>query len=93
MCGELAKFITEMKIDDDRIHTLTRYTKNKTGRKIIKSDHNILFGKFSIMFNRKSRNLRNEHFMFKCSESKKCFWMKLILQNYSPHHSKTNKIF
>ena len=74
MCGELAKYTKEMEIDQDRIHTLARYVKNKTGKKVIKSDHNILFCKFSIIFNRKSNQVRNEHFIFKCNESKKAFF-------------------
>ena len=73
MCEELSKYITEMTIDEDRIHVLSRYIKRKTGNRIIKSDHNILLGKFSITFSRKSRKVRQQLFMFKCEESKQLF--------------------
>ena len=72
-CEELSEFITEMMIDEDRIHTLSRFIKKKTGNRIIKSDHNILLANFSVTFNRMPRQIRKEHFMFKCVESKKLF--------------------
>ena len=70
VCEELSKHMIEIMIDEERIHTLSRYYK----RKIVKSDHNILFCKFSIKFNRKARQIRNEHFNFKCMESKQLFY-------------------
>ena len=72
-CRALAKDMAEMVIDEDRTYTLARYVKKKAGKKVIKSNHNILFGKFSIKFSRKPRKIRSEHFMFKCQESKKRF--------------------
>ena len=73
ICRELVKYMSEMVIDEDRIYTLARYTNKNSGKKIIKSDHNILYGTFSIIFDRKPRKIRNEHFLFKCQESKKRF--------------------
>ena len=70
-CDEFSKHITEMMIDEERINTISRYIKKKTGNKIIKSDHNILIANFSVTFNRMSGQLRKEHFMFKCAENKK----------------------
>ena len=57
-CRALAKDMTEMVIDEDRTYTLARYVKKKAGKKVIKSNHNILFGKFSIKFSRKPRKIR-----------------------------------
>ena len=73
MCEELSNYIIEMTIDEERNHVLSRYIKKKTGNKVVMSNHNILFSKFSVTFNRKSRKLRKELFKFKCEESKKLF--------------------
>ena len=74
VCSELAEYMTEMMVDEDRVHTLARYVKRKDGGKIVKSDHNILWGKFSLIFHRKSQKIRNEHFLFKCMDSKQIFF-------------------
>ena len=60
VCEEMKQFLEEMFIDEDRIHVLTRYGKNK-----VKSDHNILFSKFSIQFESKPKILRKEFFNLK----------------------------
>ena len=73
MCEKMQKYLKEMRIDDDRIHVLHRHIKTKSGTKMITSDHNILFSRFCITFNRRSRKIRNEFFKFKCEESKKKF--------------------
>ena len=73
MCEEMSTFVAEISIDEDRVHVLSRFMKKKTGNRIIKSDHNILFSKFSITFNRSSRKIRKEIFLFKCEESKQVF--------------------
>ena len=69
-CEDLSNYITEMMIDEDRIHTLSRCLKKKTGSTIIKSD-NILLANFYVTFKRMSGQVRKEHFVFKCEESKK----------------------
>ena len=74
MCEKMQKFLTEMTIDDDRIHVLHRHIKTKSGTKMITSDHNILFSRFCITFNRKPRKIRTEFFQFKCEESKMKFY-------------------
>ena len=47
-CDQLSQFIKSMKVDEDRIFTLTKYASTKGVRKIVKSDHNILFADFLI---------------------------------------------
>ena len=74
VCQELAKDITEVTIDDERIHVLSRQTKTRTGIKTITSDHNILSCKFNIKFLKKSRVIRKELFNLKCEEGKKHFY-------------------
>ena len=74
MCDKMQKFLTEMVIDEERIHVLHRYLKTKSGRKMITSDHNIMFSRFSIEFSKQSRKVREEFFKFKCVESQKLFY-------------------
>ena len=70
---DLVQFVTEIKIDEEKEHVLARYVKSKYGTKVIVSDHNILSCKFSIIFNKKPRKIRNEFFKFKCEEGRKQF--------------------
>ena len=48
MCDRLAPFLNNMMIDDKRKYPLTKFASTKGRKKIIKSDHNTLFAKFSI---------------------------------------------
>ena len=58
ICEELSRYILEVTIDEERVHVLSRYVKSKSGKRVISSNHNILFGRFDITFGRKSRELR-----------------------------------
>ena len=71
VCERMKRFLQMMTIDDQRIDVLHHYTKRKN--KVITSDHNILFSKFSLTFDRKPRKIRQEFFQFKCEESRKNF--------------------
>ena len=74
MCEELLEHLIEMSIDESRINVLSRYRKTKDGiKRVVLSDHNPLFSKFSITFNRRPVIIRKEYFRFKCEESKKRF--------------------
>ena len=69
----LQKFLIEMNIDEDKKYALARYVKNKKGTKVVNSDHNTLFCKFSVSFNKKPNIVRKEFFKFKCEEGRKKF--------------------
>ena len=75
------RHIVEVTIDEDRIYTLSRYLKRKAGKRVIPSDHNILFSKFNIEFERKSKKLRKEFFQFKCESGRKCFLEETNVSN------------
>ena len=49
-CEKLAQFLEKMLIDDVRNFPLTKYASTKGGKKIVKSDHNILYAKFFIQY-------------------------------------------
>ena len=74
MCERLQKFLLEMSIDEDRDDVLCRYKKIKNGRKVITSDHNILYSKFEIQFNKKPISIRREFFHLKCVDSRNKFF-------------------
>ena len=69
----LLKFVIEMMIDEEKEYVLARYVKTKSGTKVINSDHNILSCKFSIIFNKKHKTIRNEFFQYKCKEGRENF--------------------
>jgi hypothetical protein len=48
VCDKLAHFLEMMVIDEERNFPLTKYASKKGVKKIVKSDHNTLFGRFSI---------------------------------------------
>ena len=73
ICEELLRYLTVMKIDDERTYVLTNYQKKKTKKKTTSSDHNLLFSKFSLTSIQQPRILRKEFFQFKCENSKKLF--------------------
>ena len=73
VCEKMMQFLTEMTIDEQRIHVLRHNVKRKNTIKVITSDHNILSGKFSIGFDRKPKQIRREFFNFKCEQSRKTF--------------------
>ena len=73
VCEKMMQFLTEMTIDEQRIHVLRHNVKRKNTLKVITSDHNILSGKFSIGFDRKPKQIRREFFNFKCEQSRKTF--------------------
>ena len=74
ICEKLSKHLTEVWIDEDKVHALLRSIKTKNGARTITSDHNTMYSKFSITFSQKPRNIRKEYFQFKCEEGKKMFY-------------------
>ena len=62
-----------MIIDEDRIHVLTKYESRKEIKKTILSDHNILYSRFSILFDHKPKKIRKELFNFKDKEGQAAF--------------------
>ena len=63
VCEKLAVFFEQMFIDEERNFPLTKYASTKGVRKLIESDHNILYAKFSIEFkNNPSKQDRQEVF-------------------------------
>ena len=50
VCEKLATFLEQMLIDEDRNFSLTKYATTKGIKKIVKSDHNILYAKFSMQY-------------------------------------------
>ena len=63
----------EIIIDDDRTHVLTKYASTQGMRKTVRSDHNILFCKFSITFDCMKSCVRREFFNLKDQECQKAF--------------------
>ena len=59
-----------MLVDEDKFFKLTKYAVKKN-EKIIESDHNTLFCSFSLSFEEKPKNDRNEIFNFRNKENLK----------------------
>ena len=68
-CDKLRVFLEKMTIDDKRDVTLTKYATTKGRKQIVKSDHNILYAKFSIQYDNIAwRRPRKEVFNLKYPE-------------------------
>ena len=73
VCEDMKNYLEKMTIDEDRIFVLTKYASKKGLKKKTVSDHNILFGKFSILFDRQPKTLRREFFNLKDKVGQKAF--------------------
>ena len=73
-CDKMHQLLESMVIDDDQIFSLTKYASTKGRQKIIKSDHNIMYAKFSIQYqNLNSQRPRQEIFNLKNKECQEIF--------------------
>ena len=73
VCEKLLKHLLEIWIDEDKVHVLARHVKTRNGSKVIMSDHNTMYSKFSLTYGKKPRKIRKEYFQFKCEEGKQKF--------------------
>ena len=92
VCEVLKSYLEEMIIDEDRIHVLTKYASRKGIKKTIFSDHNILYSRFSILFDQKPKEIRKELFNFKDKEGQAAFLKEtditeLISSSFSSNRS------
>ena len=62
-----------MIVDDRRDHVLTNFTSRKGKRIITKSDHNILYCKFSLNYNIKRKVVCRERFQLKDNKGQELF--------------------
>jgi hypothetical protein len=76
VCEVMKEFVKRMFIDEDRIHVLTKYAGKSGLKKHVKSDHNILVSKFSILVEDKLPALRREIYQFKCYEDQRKFFQE-----------------
>ena len=66
VCNNVAPFVESMKIDEDREHVLTKFVSKNGVKKVVESDHNIIFAEFSFTTDRNKEkrieayNVRNE---------------------------------
>ena len=74
MCEGMKMFLDEMVIDEERIHVLTKYAGKRGKSKNKVSDHNIMYAKYMITFNRLPVRIRREFFNFKNKENQKIFF-------------------
>ena len=104
VCEKLGQFLDFMEIDEKRDFPLTKYASKKGNRKIVKSDHNTLYGRFSIQYRNLSwKKPRKEMFNLKnieCQQRftevtnksnklKKCFSSNLKFEDQCNHFFKT----
>ena len=74
VCEELITYFSEMKIDESRLYSLTRYQKTKNGIKVTESDHNTLVSHFDIKWDVFDENKNQiKVFNFKDLEAQKVF--------------------
>lgn len=64
VCNEFYSLITKMTVDEERIHTLTKYSTKAGNKKIVYSDHNMLICETKVKWNPVKRKERTEIFNF-----------------------------
>ena len=81
ICGGLLNHFQKMIIDEDRLHTLTKYASTKGVQHKIESDHNPLFCQFSIKYKKESiKRERTSYYNFKNCENQEKFFLKPTIQ-------------
>ena len=73
VCEGMKKYLEDMLIDEDIIHVLTKYAGTKGSKKKVLSDHNILYCRFSILYDQLNQQIRKEFFNLKSTEGRKAF--------------------
>ena len=63
-----------MKIDEDRVNVLTKYASTKGIKCKVESDHNIMYGLFSVKYNPVRTKILREIFNFKNEACKQKFF-------------------
>ena len=69
VCETLFSLLIEMQIDEDRIHTLTKYVSTRGRIMKIESDHNLIYCEFNLAYKKKTKSQRQTVFNFKNAES------------------------
>ena len=78
---DLRKDVDCILIDDERKHVLTRITKNKSGVVKVESDHNVIFTKLKMQWDKKVCQQRRELFNLKNAECQKAFKEATTIEN------------
>ena len=100
-CEKMEPYFNEMLIDEPQNHILTRYVTTKGAIKQIKSDHNILFAKFILQYNKREATIKKELFNFKNKEDQQKFYQftsttnkfTSCFENIGTFETKSNKFF
>ena len=71
--NDLLNSMESLKIDEEREHVLTKYTKGKSGSKRTESDHNVLLSKMKFSWRKKVRIEKQEIFNLKNVECQRAF--------------------
>ena len=74
VCDVLKNYFESMSIDENRSHVLTKYASTKGVKCKVESDHNILYGVFSIKYDLIHTKVIREVFNFKNQECRKKFF-------------------
>ena len=72
-CEMMSDMITELVIDEEKLHALTSYRKTKTGPKVIQSDHNSMITQVQSVWHKKVPKERTEMYNLKDKEGLKKF--------------------
>ena len=94
VCPTLKIHFECMMVDEERIHVLTKYSSRKGIQTNVKSDHNVMYSRFSISYNQLKRKVIRELFNFKNTEGQQKFYE--ITENskkFTACFNDTNKSF
>ena len=66
VCDVLKCYFEEMLIDDERINVLTKYVTTKGKRSKSESDHNLLFARFALSYQKAKKKTKMRFSISKC---------------------------
>ena len=73
MSDDLKHAVESIVIDEEREHVLTKLTKTKKGMVRVESDHNVIFSRLKLAWNKQVKEKRNELFNLKNRECQERF--------------------
>ena len=79
LSNDMVESLESLYIDEERKHVLTKYTKSKSGTKIVESDHNVLYSKFKLNWSKTTKKNKIETFNLKNKECQSKFKAPEIL--------------
>ena len=79
VCKDFFSLVSNLTVDEDRVHVMTKFSTKAGVKRIVESDHNMLICKTKVKWCTKKKKVRKEIFNYNSEEGRRKF--KKILDN------------